>query len=154
MFCLTLFHFTFLCSILQWNWKMPIEKSLKYFSILQPMKKYFRFEYVPWKISDFVSFSLLGFTLAIKLRKFGFESHWNTDIFDKKKTSDLNMPHGKMSDFISVPLFGFTLVIKLRKFSFESHWNTVFWLKIWRQIWICPMEKYLILFLIQCLGWL
>ena len=29
-----LFHFTYLCSLLQWNWKMPIIKSI----ILQPMK--------------------------------------------------------------------------------------------------------------------
>ena len=27
------------------------------------------------KMSDFVSFALLGFTLVIKLRKFDFESH-------------------------------------------------------------------------------
>ena len=46
------------------------------------------------KISDFVSFPLFGFTVAIKLRNFDFENQWNTLIyFDKKKymTLDLNM---------------------------------------------------------------
>ena len=37
------------------------------------------------KMSDFVSFPLLGFTLVIKLRNFDFESHWNTLIFFDKK---------------------------------------------------------------------
>ena len=40
------------------------------------------------KMSDFVSFLLLGFTLVITLRNFDFESHWNTLIlFDKKMMS-------------------------------------------------------------------
>ena len=46
------------------------------------------------KMSDFVSFTLFGFTLVIKLRNSDFESHWNTLIcFDKKKDmlSDLNI---------------------------------------------------------------
>ena len=33
------------------------------------------------KLCDFVSFKLFEFTLIIKLRKFDFESHWNTLIF-------------------------------------------------------------------------
>ena len=32
------------------------------------MKNDARFEYVPWKMSDFVSFPLFGFTLVIKMR--------------------------------------------------------------------------------------
>ena len=32
-------------------------------------------------MSDFVSFTLFGFTLVIKLRNFDFESHSNTLIF-------------------------------------------------------------------------
>ena len=37
-------------------------------------------------MSDFVSFTLSGFTLVIKLRNFDFESHSNTLIFfDPKK---------------------------------------------------------------------
>ena len=75
------------------------------------------------KMSDFVSFPLLRFTLAIKLRNFDFESYWNIFIFFGKKdiVSDLNMSHGKMSVFVSLPLFGFILVIKLRDFDFEGH---------------------------------
>ena len=75
------------------------------------------------KMSDFVSFPLLGFTSVMKLRNFDFESHWNVLVFFDKKdmVSDLNVSHEKMSDFVSFPLFGFTLVIKLRNFNFESH---------------------------------
>ena len=36
------------------------------------MKDDVRFEYVPWKKSDFVSFSLFEFTLVKKLKKFDF----------------------------------------------------------------------------------
>ena len=87
------------------------------------MKNNVRFEYVPWKTYDFVSFSLFEFTLVIKLRNFDFKSHWNTLIFFDKKniTSDLNISHGKMSDFALFPLFWFILLIKLRKFDFESY---------------------------------
>ena len=56
--------------------------SLKDFSVLRPIKNNVRFEYVhentrfkyvPWKMSDFVSFPLFGFTLVIKLINFDFE---------------------------------------------------------------------------------
>ena len=72
---------------------------------------------------DFLSFSLFGHTLVIKLRSFDFESHSTTLIFLIKKdmASDLNMPHGKTSDFVSFPLFGFTLGIKLRNFDFKNN---------------------------------
>ena len=36
------------------------------------------------KMSDFVWFSLIVFTLFIKLRKFDFKSHWNT-LIDKER---------------------------------------------------------------------
>ena len=62
------------------------------------------------RMSDFISFSLFGFTLAIKLRN-----------FEKDMVSDLAMPHGKMSDFVSFRFFRFALAIKLRNFNFESH---------------------------------
>ena len=107
--------------------RCQVKKSLKCFSILRPVKNHVRFEYEQWKISDFVSFLLFGFTLVIKLGNFNFESYWNTFNFFGKKiyTSDLNKFHGKMSDLVSFPLFGFTLVITLGNFDFESHWNTL-----------------------------
>ena len=37
------------------------------------------------KISNFVSFSLFGFTLVIKLRNFDFKGHENTSMFSDKK---------------------------------------------------------------------
>ena len=65
------------------------------------MKNDVRFEYVLWKMSDFVSFPLSVFTLAIKLRNFNFESHWNTLIFfDKKMMPDLNMSCQTVSDLV------------------------------------------------------
>ena len=74
------------------------------------------------KMSDFFLFPLFRFTLVIKLRYFGFESHLNAFIFFDKNdmTSDLNMSHRKISNFVTFPLFGFTLVIKLRYFDFKS----------------------------------
>ena len=72
------------------------------------------------KMSDFVSFASFGFTLAIKLRNFDFESHWSSLIFliNNCIVSYLNMSHGKIYDFVSFPLFVFTLVIKQEKFRF------------------------------------
>ena len=93
---------------------------MKCFSILRPMKNYVRFEYVPWKICDFVSLPLFVFSLVIKLKNIDFESLWNTLIlFDKK----IYVLWKKISDLVSLSLFGFTLVIKLKKLDFKSHWN-------------------------------
>ena len=90
------------------------QKSLKYFSILPPLKNDVRFEYVPQNFSfhpDFVSFLLFDLTLVIKLTNFGFKSRLNNLIFKKKKRIrhlDLNLAHRKVSDFVSFPFFGFT----------------------------------------------
>ena len=65
-----LFHFV--C----YHFPTQIERChLKYFSILRPVQNNVRFEYAHWKMSDFVSFSLFGFTLNVKLKNFDFESH-------------------------------------------------------------------------------
>ena len=54
------------------------------------MKKYVRFEYVPWKESYFVLFPFFVFTLAIRLRNFDFDIVF---FFLTKQyvTTDLNM---------------------------------------------------------------
>ena len=116
--CPVWFYFTWLvcayfCNEIE---KCCLWKSLKYLSILRPMKNY-------GKMSDFVSFPLFEFTLVIKLRNFWFwKSLQYFNIFYKKDiVSDLSMYHVKMSDFVSFPLLGFTLVTKLR--NFESNWN-------------------------------
>ena len=86
------------------------------------------------KIPDFVSYSSLGFTLAIKLRNFDFENLWNTLIFyfDQSKCNvRFKYVQWNMSDVVSFPLFGFTLVIKLRTFDFESRWNILTLFTIW-----------------------
>ena len=56
-------------------------------------------------MSDYVLFPLFGFTLAIKLQNFDFESHSNTLIFFYKKKkekmmSDLNMSCEAVSDLV------------------------------------------------------
>ena len=117
-------------------------KSLKFYIILTPVKNDVRFEYAPWKISDFVSFALFGLTLVIKLRNFNLESHWTTLIFLIKKyvVSNLNMSHEKMSDFVSFLLFGFTLLLKLRNFDFKKS------LKYFNIFWSKKMMSYLNMF--------
>ena len=55
--------------------RCQLEKPLKYFSILLPMKNDVWFEYGPWKKYNFVSFPSSRFILVIKLRKFDFENH-------------------------------------------------------------------------------
>ena len=53
------------------------------------------------KMSDFVSLTLFGFTVVIKLRNLDFESHRNTLIFfDQKVISDLNMYYQAVSDLV------------------------------------------------------
>ena len=41
--CFISFHYNCLRSLLQWNWEMPITKSLNYFNILLPIKNDVRF---------------------------------------------------------------------------------------------------------------
>ena len=51
------------------------------------------------KMSVWVSFPLLRFTLVIRLRNFIW--NWNTTTTKKEMVSHLNMSHGKMYDFVS-----------------------------------------------------
>ena len=79
-------------------------KYVQFPSILWPIKNDVRFEYFPWKMSDFVSFLLFLCTFAIKLRNFDFESHWNTLIFFDRKTYDVRFEyvHGSFCFILSV----------------------------------------------------
>ena len=82
------------------------------------------------KMSDFVSFLLLRYTLVIQLRNVKLEFHWNT-LIKKEMATDLDMHYGKIIDFISLPLCGLNLVIKLRNLGFGSNWRdfNIFWSK-------------------------
>ena len=62
-----------------WFWK-----SLKYFLNINDMTSGFKMSNE--KISDFVSFLLIGYPFVLKLRNFRFESYWNTLIFFDKET--------------------------------------------------------------------
>ena len=68
-------HYLFVLTLAMKMRDANYKVSLKYFSILRPIKTYVRFEYVLWKMSDFVSLSLFRFTLVTTLGNFDFESH-------------------------------------------------------------------------------
>ena len=108
------------------------------------------------KMSDFISFSLFGFTLVVKLRNFNFKSHWDILIFltEKNMASDFNMSHEKMFHFVAFSFLGFTLVIKLRNFDFESHWNTLIFFdqRKWCQIWLFHGKQCMNLVKCRCLS--
>ena len=110
-------------------------------------------------MSDFVSFSLFGLTLVIKLSNFDFESCWNILTFLVKKKCSVRFPYLSWKNvyFVSFSLLGFTLVIKLRNFDFESHWNTliIFGKKMysvtfeyvpWKNVWFCFISIILVHF--------
>ena len=66
-------EFTF--AIKLWEFSiLKVTEILYYFLIKK--RHGVRFEYVPWKMSGFVSFLLFGFTLVMKLKIFDFESQW------------------------------------------------------------------------------
>ena len=98
------FKYHCLCSLLQWNWKMPIKKSLKYFSILRPTKSDVKFKYL------YFYFNFHCFVYVIR---------WVIKLIHLK-------------------------VIEIFEYFLTK--NT------WYQIWICHMEKCLILFHFHCLG--
>ena len=120
---LYLFVLTFAMKLKDANYKSRWNRLV----FLRPMKNDVRFEYVPWKMSDIVSFPLFRFVLVIKLSNFDFGSHWNTLIFFGTKVYHIRFEYvlWKMTNFVSFPFFGFTLVIKPRNFGFESHWNSL-----------------------------
>ena len=67
------------------------------------------------EMSDFVSLQLFEFTLAIKLRNFDFESHWNTlIIFDRKR---YDVPCKNVS-FCFISISGVHFSHKIEKFRF------------------------------------
>ena len=74
-------------------------------------------------MSDVLSFLLFGFTVAIKLRNFDFESHLNTLVFLDKKGYGVRFEYApwKIVRFCFISIVWLTLVIKLRNFDFEGH---------------------------------
>ena len=59
--------------------------SLKYFSILQPMKDDVKFEYVPWKNVLFCFLCIAWVQLGYGTKNFDFEMDSNTLIFFEQK---------------------------------------------------------------------
>ena len=113
-----------------WNTSILFDKKiLQYFLIKNDLVSDLNMPH--GQMSDFVSFSLFGFMLVIKLRNFDFQSHWNTSkIFDKKDlVSDLNMPHRKMPDLCHFHCLGSLLSHKTKKFRFwrSLKYFNIFW---------------------------
>ena len=118
---LIIFFFCFLglAFLKNWNWNMPIIKTIEIFS-------YFAtnwFEHVPWKMSDSVSFLIFEFTLVINLRNFDFKSHWNTLIFTfwlKKKKNDVRFEYvsWKIARFCFISIAWVHFSHKTKKFWF------------------------------------
>ena len=69
--CPILFHFTWLCSLIQRDWIVPIIKVI-YFSILRPMKNNVRFEYFPQKNVWFCFSSIVWVQFSHNTGKFWF----------------------------------------------------------------------------------
>ena len=131
--CPLWFYFTLLDCVHFWNEieNCQLLKSLKYFSILWPMKIMSDLNMSLGKMSDFVSFPLFGFTLVIKLRNFDFESHWNILIFFNKKRYGVRFEYVPWKNvwfcFISIARVHFSH--KTDKFWFWSplKYFNVFW---------------------------
>ena len=102
-------------------WKMSIIKVIEVFYCLQPMKNDVRFEYVSWKMFDFVSFSLFGLTLIRNLKNFDFGSHWN------KQKNYMRYQHVLPNSV----WFGLSFIIrvkisnKLTNADFKFFWNSL-----------------------------
>ena len=82
-----LIHFTWLCSLLQWDRKVPIIKVIEIFYLFYDQSKIISdLNMSHGKMSGFVSFPLLRFTLVIKLRNFNFNGYYGFQwIFSDKK---------------------------------------------------------------------
>ena len=106
MFRVILFHFTWIYSLLQWDWKVPIIKNIKMSSIIC--------------LFDFILIPLFAFTLVIKLRNFYFESHWNILTYFDKEIYGVIFEYVPWKNvwFCFISIVWFHLSYKTEKFSF------------------------------------
>ena len=105
-------------------WK--VVERLWYFKIKTNITSYLNISHE--NMSDFVSFSLFGFTFFLKVRNLDFDTHWNTLFFDKKTMSDLNMSCQAMSDLDYASFFVLNFDNKLRNTNFKLYWNSLIFL--------------------------
>ena len=127
---------------------------LRHFNFFWPKKITSDLNIFPEKLPDFVSVPFFALTFVMKLKDFDFKSYWNTlQFFDQKNGVRFEFALWKNVWFFSFPLCALTFVIKVIDLDFKLHWNTLIFFdqKNWRQIWICPMGKCLILFQFPCL---
>ena len=104
MSALISFHFTCLWPLLHWNRKMPMTNEKANLNICHE------------KMCNFVSFTMFGLTVVIKLRNIWF---WKSLKYKKRHGVRFENAPQKMFDFVLFSLFRFfILVIKLTNFDF------------------------------------
>ena len=77
------------------NFAMNLKDAIykNHWNIFRPTKMISDLNIYQWKMSDFVSFPLLGFILVIKVRKFDFSSHWSFLIVFNKNRYDIRFEY-------------------------------------------------------------
>ena len=108
-----------------------LQKSLKWFSILWPMKMMPELNMSHEKMSNFVSIPLFGFTVVIKLGSFDFECHWNTSILRIEYVAWKNV----WFCFISIVWVQFRNHFRLGYVllnSFWFDWRFFVWVEFWQ----------------------
>ena len=146
--CPVWFHFTCLCTLLRWNWKILVfyDQGKMMLDLNMSHKKK----------PGFVSFPLFGFTVVIKLRNVGFKSHWNTWVFFDRKIYGVRFEYASWDNvwfcFISIVLVHCSHKTEKCWFWKSLKYLNVFQYKKWCQIWLCPVKQCLIWFKLRCLS--
>ena len=136
---LTSFHLLLCAHICNDIERCHLQKPLKWFSILWPMKMMPDLNMSHAKMSNFVSIPLLGFTVVIKLGSFDFECHWNTLIFFDKERYDVKIEYVAWKNvwfcFISIVWVHFRNDFRLDYVLLNSvwfDWSFFVWVEFWQ----------------------
>ena len=92
-----LFHFTWLCSLFRWDWKMPIISHWNVLAFYDQWKNNVRFEYVPWKnvCFCFIPMVWVHFSHRIKKSRFWKSLKYFKYVLIKKRCHIWIYPMGK-----------------------------------------------------------
>ena len=88
MFRLILFHFTGFCSLLQWNWKMPIIKIIEIFYYVATSDKWCQIWICPTENISFCFISIICVHFSHKTKKFWFWKSLKYFLIRKEMMSD------------------------------------------------------------------
>ena len=91
---------------------------------------------------------LLIFEINLINQEINFKNHSNTVILCKleKTLSNMHMSRLILFHYIFIILFVLNFAMKLKDDNYKSHWNILVFYDQLKMIWICSMEKCLILF--------